>query len=198
MSGFHSKAWGHGNVEKATPTGTVVWLTGMSGAGKSTIARALVARMQTFDVRSVLLDGDILRTGLNSDLGFSTDDRTENLRRIAHVAALFRNEGFIAVSATISPDTAHRENARQIVGPASFVEVFVDTPLEVCEMRDPKGLYERARRGEIQQFTGLGAPYHPPDNPTVVVRTANASIGECVEHILDYLVRSHRIDVEIS
>ncbi|RQH08631.1 adenylyl-sulfate kinase [Paraburkholderia dinghuensis] len=166
----------------------------MSGAGKSTIARALVARMQTLDIRSTLLDGDVLRTGLNADLGFSNEDRTENLRRVAHVAALFRNEGFIAVTATISPEPEHRTNARHIVGAESFVEVFIDTPLHLCEMRDPKGLYKRARRGEIPQFTGIGAAYHPPVDPDLVLRTQDASVDECAQQIIDYLIVARQFE----
>ncbi|WP_321879290.1 adenylyl-sulfate kinase [Paraburkholderia bannensis] len=184
-------------METDTPKGLVVWLTGMSGAGKSTIAQALVLRMQTFGIRSTVLDGDVLRTGLNSDLGFSDADRTENLRRVAHVAALFCQTGFVAVTATISPDSAHRENARRIVGEDSFIEVFVDTPLEICEMRDPKGLYKRARRGEVRQFTGLSSPYSPPVAPDVIVRTLSASANECVDQILDHLIRRHALDARL-
>jgi adenylylsulfate kinase len=181
-------------VEQEKPPGFVVWLTGMSGAGKSTIARAFVARMQTFALRAMVLDGDALRNGLNSDLGFSEAERTENLRRIAHVAALFRDEGFVVAVATISPEVEHRENARDIVGAQSFVEIFIDTPLAVCESRDPKGLYRRARRGEIAQFTGLSAPYHAPASPDLVVRTHNASVEQCVAQITDHLVGTHRIE----
>lgn len=181
-------------MDKAVAKGVVVWLTGMSGAGKSTIARAVVARMQTFGVRSTMLDGDVLRKGLNADLGFSEAERSENLRRVAHIAALFCDEGFVAVTATISPNVEHRENARRIVGSDSFVEVFVDAPLEVCERRDPKGLYKRARRGEIEQFTGLTAPYLPPPNPDVVVCTQNASVERCVEEIIEYLTQMCHID----
>ncbi|WP_322015048.1 adenylyl-sulfate kinase [Paraburkholderia sp. J12] len=172
------------------PKGVVVWLTGMSGAGKSTIAHAFVTHIRMLGARATLLDGDVLRTGLNSDLGFSDEERTENLRRVAHVAALFCDEGFIVVTATISPNPEHRENARQIVGDASFVEVFVDTPIEVCEERDPKGLYQRARRGEIKQFTGLGAPYHRPENPDIVVRTEGIGVDECVAKVIDHLMHS--------
>lgn len=182
-------------METGTSTGVVIWLTGMSGAGKSTIARAFVDRLQTFalPLRATMLDGDALRTGLNSDLGFSEAERTENLRRVAHVAALFCKEGFIAVAATISPKPEHRENARRIVGEDAFVEVFVDTPLEVCERRDPKGLYQRARRGEIKRFTGLGSPYYPPVNPDVVLRTQEFHVDDCVAQLIDHLLRNGKL-----
>ncbi|WP_084168752.1 adenylyl-sulfate kinase [Paraburkholderia acidipaludis] len=166
----------------------------MSGAGKSTIAHALSRRLQTFALRATVLDGDALRTGLNSDLGFTEAERTENLRRVAHVAALFCNEGFIAITATISPDAHHRENARHIIGDAAFIEVFVDTPLEICESRDPKGLYQRARRGEIPQFTGVGSPYHPPASPQLTVRTQGNTVEHCVDEIIEYLARVHHVD----
>ncbi|MCX5543201.1 adenylyl-sulfate kinase [Paraburkholderia sp. CNPSo 3076] len=187
---FH---WDSKKVETATSTGIVIWLTGMSGAGKSTIARALVDQLHTLSLHATMLDGDVLRTGLNSDLGFSEAERTENLRRVAHVAALFCSEGFVAVAATISPEPEHRENARRIVGEASFVEVFVDTPLEICERRDPKGLYQRARRGEIKQFTGLGSPYYPPVNPDVVLRTQESDVDVCVAQLIDHLHRNGHI-----
>ncbi|MEX3983368.1 adenylyl-sulfate kinase [Paraburkholderia sp. EG287A] len=182
-------------MNTATSAGVVIWLTGMSGAGKSTVARALVSRLQTFALRATMLDGDVLRTGLNSDLGFSDAERTENLRRVAHVAALFCNEGFIAVTATISPEPEHRENARRIVGDSAFVEVFVDTPLEVCEKRDPKGLYQRARRGEIAQFTGIASPYHAPAHPDLTLHTQDNSVETCVDHIVDYLVRDRQYSI---
>ncbi|WP_322030597.1 adenylyl-sulfate kinase [Paraburkholderia sp. J76] len=178
-----------------TSTGVVIWLTGMSGAGKSTIASALVSRLQTCGLRATMLDGDVLRTGLNADLGFSKAERTENLRRVAHVAALFCKEGFVAVTATISPEPEHRENARRIVGDADFVEVFVDTPLDVCEQRDPKGLYRRARRGEIPQFTGIDSPYHPPLHPHLTLRTQGNSVEKSVDEIVGYLVRLRGRDV---
>ncbi|WP_042264217.1 adenylyl-sulfate kinase [Paraburkholderia heleia] len=174
-------------VDVVTRKAAVVWLTGMSGAGKSTIAHALVERMQTDGIPSTMLDGDVLRTGLNADLGFSEAERSENLRRVAHVAALFCDEGYVVVTATISPNPEHRENARKIIGDEAFIEVFVDTPLEVCESRDPKGLYRRARRGEIKQFTGLGAPYHRPLNPHIVLRTDGASVERNVREVIDYL-----------
>lgn len=142
-----------------------------------------------------MLDGDVLRTGLNSDLGFSEAERTENLRRVAHVAALFCKEGFVTVTATISPEPEHRENARRIIGEASFVEVFIDTPLEVCEKRDPKGLYRRARRGEIPQFTGIGSPYHPPVHPDLTLHTQGNAVEDCVDRIVEYLVSARRTHV---
>ncbi|CAD6509446.1 putative adenylyl-sulfate kinase [Paraburkholderia hiiakae] len=145
-----------------------------------------------------MLDGDVLRTGLNADLGFSDAERTENLRRVAHVAALFCNEGFVAVTATISPEPEHRENARRIIGEGAFVEVFVDAPLDVCEKRDPKGLYQRARRGEIAQFTGIGSPYHPPAHPDLTIRTQGNTVDHCVDHVIDYLVRGHRFAIGSS
>jgi adenylylsulfate kinase len=142
-----------------------------------------------------MLDGDVLRTGLNSDLGFSEAERTENLRRVAHVAALFCKEGFVTVTATISPEPGHRENARRIVGDADFVEIFVDTPLAVCEKRDPKGLYQRARRGEIPQFTGIGSPYHPPAHPDFTLHTQGNTVEHCVDRIVDYLVTVRHVEI---
>lgn len=184
---------GRKGVETATSTGAVVWLTGMSGAGKSTIARALVERLKALGIRSTVLDGDVLRTGLNSDLGFSEADRTENLRRVAHVADLFCREGFVAITATISPEPEHRDNARRIVGDDRFVEVFIDTPFEICEERDPKGLYKRARRGEIPQFTGIGSPYHAPAHPDLTLQTHGASVERCVDDIVEHLARKHHV-----
>ncbi|MCP3728259.1 adenylyl-sulfate kinase [Paraburkholderia sp. CNPSo 3272] len=188
---------GGGSVDISAPNGVVVWLTGMSGAGKSTIANAFVARMQTFGLRSTMLDGDVLRTGLNSDLGFSDEDRTENLRRVAHVAALFCNEGFLVVTATISPNPEHRENARRIIGADNFVEVFVDTPFDVCEARDPKGLYKLARRGQIKGFTGIASPYCPPTNPDVILRTEDIDVDSCVARIAEYLRQSRSDTLEL-
>ncbi|MFX1716117.1 adenylyl-sulfate kinase [Paraburkholderia sp. A1RO-5L] len=181
-------------MDRETSAGVVIWLTGMSGAGKSTIARALVDRLQKLALRATMLDGDVLRSGLNSDLGFTEAERTENLRRVAHVAALFCKEGFVAVTATISPEHEHRENARRIIGEASFVEVFIDTPLEVCEKRDPKGLYRRARRGEIPQFTGIGSPYHPPVHPDLTLHTQGHTIEHCVDRLVDFLARANHFD----
>jgi adenylylsulfate kinase len=162
--------------------GSVIWLTGLSGSGKSTIARALFDSAQKWNVRAIVLDGDELRKGLNADLGYTVDDRTENLRRIAHVARLFQDQHFLVIVATISPQRQHRETAREIIGEA-FLEVFVDTPLELCAQRDPKGLYARAFRGEIPGFTGVTAPYEIPDNPELVLRTEDLTVEQGVDAI---------------
>lgn len=169
--------------------GYVVWLTGLSGAGKSTIAHALLDYLHKRSISSVVLDGDALRAGLNSDLGYSAADRTENLRRIAHVADLFQEQGFATIVATISPEQRHRDVARQIIG-KTFVEVFVDTALEVCAARDPKGLYRLARQGEIPNFTGVAAPYDAPQNPDIWLQTPTLRVDECAQTIINFLERN--------
>lgn len=176
----------YGTVAMDFSQGGVLWLTGLPGSGKSTIARALHDHLRGHGFDAVVLDGDALRAGLNADLGFSAADRTENLRRMAHVAALFQQQGFIAIVAAISPLRAHRDSARRIVG-ASFVEIFVDAPLEICEARDPKGLYRRARLGDIPGFTGIDAPYEAPENPDIPLRTHTLALDECVRTIVDAL-----------
>lgn len=167
-------------------SGRVVWLTGLSGAGKSTIAQALHDSLRERSIDSVVLDGDVLRAGLNSDLGYSTADRTENLRRVAHVADLFQKQGFATIVATISPEQRHRDVARRIIG-ESFIEVFIDTPLEVCAARDPKGLYRLARQGKISNFTGVAAPYEVPRNPDISLKTSALCIDECVRRIIELI-----------
>jgi len=142
--------------------GCVVWLTGLSGSGKSTIARALEAALTADGRLAYVLDGDNVRHGLNSDLGFSPDDRDENIRRLGEVAALLADAGVVTITAFISPYRAGRDRARAAVGDDRFVEVFVDAPLDACRQRDPKGLYKKAQSGDIQQFTGIDAPYEPP------------------------------------
>jgi adenylyl-sulfate kinase len=179
-------------VERRVHRGAVVWLTGFSGAGKSTIANALERVLFDRDYQVIVLDGDIIRTGLSADLGFSMADRVENIRRLGEVAALFANAGFIAVTAFISPYVADRERARRrlmdVNAELPFVEVFIDTPLDVCESRDPKGLYKKARAGQIPQFTGVSDPYEPPPHPEVTLKTAERSLGACVDDLLAYLV----------
>lgn len=164
--------------------GCVVWLTGLSGSGKSTVARALEERLARLRVASYVLDGDGLRTGLNADLGFSDADRRENVRRTAEVAAILRDAGLVAVVSLISPHSRERERARTLVAADRFLEVFLDAPLDVCEGRDPKGLYRKARAGEIGAFTGVSDPYEPPERPDLVLRTAEESVEASLERLL--------------
>lgn len=164
-----------------------IWLTGLSGSGKSTIAKLLEKQLIDSGRLAFLLDGDNVRHGLNRDLGFSAEDRKENIRRIAEVAKLMNNAGMIVVTAFISPYKEDRDDARTIIGAERFAETFVDTPLEVCEQRDPKGLYKRARQGEITGFTGIDAPYEKPDNPELTIDTANNDVEECVSQIINWI-----------
>jgi bifunctional enzyme CysN/CysC len=160
-----------------------VWLTGLSGSGKSTLAFSLERRLLLSGRSSYVLDGDNVRHGLNRDLGFSPKDRAENIRRIAEVARLMNDAGLIVITAFISPFREDREMARQIIGMERFIEVYLNTPLEVCEGRDTKGLYRKARAGEIQGFTGITSPYEPPDSPRLTLDTAAISVGECVQRL---------------
>lgn len=168
-----------------------VWLTGLSGAGKSTLAYALEDRLFHEGLLPYVLDGDNIRHGLSSDLGFSEDDRTENIRRVAETAALMNDAGLIVITAFISPLRSDRAMARRIIG-AAFVEVHVAAPLVVCEARDPKGLYRKARRGEIPDFTGISAPYEAPDNAELVVATDKLSIDDACEDIMRVVAASAR------
>jgi adenylyl-sulfate kinase len=164
----------------------VLWFTGLSGSGKSTIASATEHRLNQAGRLTYLLDGDNVRHGLCADLGFSTEDRKENNRRVAHLARLFWDANVLTLVSFISPFRHERETARGLVG-ADFVEIFVDTPLDVCEARDPKGLYGRARKGEIAEFTGISSPYEPPEKPEITLHTDRETIEESVERILAYL-----------
>ncbi|CAG9208477.1 adenylyl-sulfate kinase [Burkholderia vietnamiensis] len=178
---------GRSAFSDANPRPFVVWLTGVSGAGKSTLASLLKLQLDALGHRTYLLDGDTLREGLNRDLGFSDADRRENIRRTAEVARLMTDAGFIVIAALISPFADARAQARARFAPGTFVEVFVNVALEVAEARDPKGLYVLARRGTIQQFTGIGSPYEQPESPEVHVRTAEASPDDCVAEIMRQL-----------
>ena len=167
--------------------GCVVWMTGLSGSGKSTVAHAMEEHLVRSGRLAYVLDGDNVRHGLNADLGFSPEDRAENIRRIGQVAALFAEAGVIAITAFISPYRADRRAARQAVGDERFVEVFLDTPAAECEKRDPKGLYRKARAGEISDFTGVDAPYEKPDSPEIILNTLETNVQACVEIIENYL-----------
>jgi adenylylsulfate kinase len=164
-----------------------IWLTGLSGAGKSTLAFALEERLIALGHACYVLDGDNIRHGLASDLGFAPDDRRENIRRVAHVAQLMNDAGLIVITALISPIREDREMAREIIGPDKFVEIYVSTPLAICASRDPKGLYAKAKSGEISAFTGVSAPYEAPADPDVNVDTATLSAADSVARILGYV-----------
>jgi bifunctional enzyme CysN/CysC len=170
--------------------GAVIWLTGLSGAGKSTIAQALERELFQRAIHTYVLDGDNIRHGLNSNLGFSPDDRVENIRRVSEVAKLMADSGTVVITAFISPYRMDRSRAREIAleGNAEFIEVFVDAPLEVCEARDPKNLYKKARAGQIREFTGIDAPYEAPEDPEIVVHTDRQSVDESVATILEQLL----------
>jgi adenylyl-sulfate kinase len=179
-----ARRWAAAGVRGAT-----VWLTGLSGSGKSTIASVVATRLVDAGVLTSTLDGDNLRHGLNGDLGFSASDRAENVRRVAEVARLVADAGVVALVPVISPYRAGREHARQLHDAAglAFVEVFVDAPLDVCETRDPKGLYARARAGEIEGFTGVADPYEPPEHPDLVVAAASVTPDAAADQILETL-----------
>jgi bifunctional enzyme CysN/CysC len=170
-----------------------LWLTGLSGAGKSTIAYALEQRLLEFGKACYVLDGENVRYGLNRDLGFSAEDRTENIRRIAEVAALFNDAGIIVITAFISPYRRDRRFARATIGETNFLEVFVDAPLEVCEQRDPKGLYAKARSGKIQDFTGVSAPYEVPEHVALHLRTHELTPEQAVDRVIDFLRKQGRL-----
>lgn len=163
--------------------GCVLWLTGLSGSGKSTVAFALEEHLVRKKHQAFVLDGDNLRHGLNKDLGFSPRDRSENIRRVAEVAGLFADSGVIAIVAFISPIRTDRDRARESIGTDRFFEIFMDVPLAVAEERDPKGLYKKARAGEIESFTGITAPYENPINPAMILRTDTTTLEGCVAEL---------------
>jgi len=165
----------------------ILWFTGLSGSGKSTIANAVETKLTAMKKHTYLLDGDNIRHGLNRGLGFSDEDRIENIRRIGEVAKLFVDGGTIVLSAFISPFQSDRDRVRALVESAEFVEVFVDTPLAVCESRDPKGLYKKARAGEIPNFTGIDSPYEAPQKPEVHIRNDNIAVEDAARQVIDYL-----------
>ena len=162
----------------------VFWLTGLSGSGKSTIAIGVEKELYKKGYLTQILDGDYIRTGINNNLGFSDEDRSENIRRIAEVSKLFINCGIITINSFVSPTTAIRSQAKQIIGDENFIEVFINTPLEICEERDVKGLYKKARKGEIKDFTGIDAPFEEPIDPDIEIKTAQQSIEQSVNELL--------------
>jgi adenylylsulfate kinase len=170
--------------------GAVLWLTGLSGSGKSTIAKELEKVLINKKIHSYVLDGDNIRHGLNSDLGFSETDRQENIRRVGAVSALFSDAGVIVIAAFISPFREGRQLAKEACGNEQFFEIFLDVPLTVCEERDPKGLYKKVRAGEIEKFTGIDSPYEQPLQPALSINTADTSIEESVKMLFDLLVEN--------
>lgn len=185
--------WHHADITKADREkqnghkAVVLWFTGLSGSGKSTLAHAVENALHAAGCRTFVLDGDNIRHGLNKNLGFSPEDREENIRRIGEVAALFTQAGVIALTAFISPYRADRNKARQIAGDGNFIEIYVKCALETCEERDTKGLYKKARAGEIKEFTGISAPYEEPESAELVVDTGAESLDESAEKVLAYL-----------
>jgi len=171
------------------PGPCLVWFTGLSGAGKSTLANALALWLKEAGLPVYVLDGDRLRTGLNSDLGFSVEDRSENIRRIGEVARLMTEAGLIVLVAAISPMASDRARVRGLFQPEEFFEVYVNTPLAVCEARDPKGLYQRVRAGNLKQFTGVDSPYESPQNPELSIDTSHQDLDSAVAILVDRLRR---------
>jgi adenylylsulfate kinase len=193
MSGNENIVWHDHHVSKEERSvikaqkPCVLWFTGLSGSGKSTIANAVESKLLELQKHSYLLDGDNIRMGLNKGLGFSDADRVENIRRIGEVSKLFVDSGTIVLSAFISPFIVDREQVRNLLKEGEFIEVFIDTPLEVCEGRDPKGLYQKARKGEIPNFTGISSPYERPENPEIHIVNDNISIENAAMKVIDYL-----------
>lgn len=174
----------------------ILWYTGLSGSGKSTLANRVEEKLFDLGLHTYILDGDNIRMGLNKGLGFSDDDRKENIRRIGEVSKLFVDAGIIVSTAFISPFRSDRDMVRNLVKPGEFVEIFIDAPLDVCEKRDPKGLYKKARAGEIKQFTGIDSPYEAPENPELIVKTGEKSLDECADDVIEWLMSNNYIPSE--
>lgn len=193
MSDITNIVWHEHDVNKAArsvqknQTPCIIWFTGLSGSGKSTIAGALEQKLFGLGQHTYLLDGDNVRHGLNKDLGFSDSDRVENIRRIGEMSKLFVDAGMIVLSAFISPFRTERRMVRDLVNEMEFVEVYMGTPLSTCEERDPKGLYQKARKGEIKNFTGIDSEYEVPENPEVVLDTSTMSVEDCADAVIEYL-----------
>ena len=178
-------------MKKQTPC--ILWFTGLSGSGKSTVANAVENLLFKAQKHTYLLDGDNVRHGLNKGLSFSEEDRVENIRRVGEVAKLFSDSGLIVLTAFISPFEVDRHMVRDMTRPGEFIEVFIDTPLSTCEQRDPKGLYKKARAGEIKDFTGIDSPYEAPSNPEICVINDGISIEDAAQQVIDYLKQNKYI-----
>lgn len=193
MSKSSNIVWHHGLLtqdqreEKLQQKGAVIWLTGLSGSGKSTVARALEKALIDRQVHCYVLDGDNIRHGLNKDLGFSEKERTENIRRIGEVSRLFFDANIIVISAFISPLQRDRDGVRALIDKDRFFEVYCDTALDICESRDPKGLYKKARAGEIPDFTGISAPYEAPQKPEIILQTGTDELKDSVDQLIHML-----------
>jgi adenylylsulfate kinase len=196
MKSADNIVWHEHKVDKIARSGQkaqspcIIWFTGFSGSGKSTVANALEQRLAGLNQHTYLLDGDNVRHGLNKDLGFSDADRVENIRRIGEMAKLFVDAGLIVLSAFISPFRAERRMVRELVEVGEFIEVYMGTPLSTCEQRDSKGLYQKARAGEIKNFTGIDSDYEVPEQPEVTLDTSTMDVEECVDQIISHLVNS--------
>lgn len=188
--------WHEGEITKSdrekllNQKGVVIWFTGLSGSGKSTLAHAVEEKLMSGGHLSYVLDGDNVRHGLNKNLGFSPEDREENIRRIGEVAKLFADAGLITMTAFISPYKADRHKARQLLLDGEFIEVYVKVPLDVAEQRDTKGLYKKARNGEIKEFTGISAPYEEPDHPELMIDTSVLDLETCANMVLQFLLKN--------
>lgn len=199
MNTQHNTVWHDSSITKEdrrkqnNHSSFVLWFTGLSGSGKSTIANALAKVLYERHIRNYVLDGDNIRNGLNRDLSFSGEDRTENIRRISEVSKLFVDNGTVVLTAFISPFIQDRQKAKEIVSEEEFIEIFVSCPIEECEKRDPKGLYSKARKGEIRDFTGIDSPYEAPVSPALTIQTNELSVTECAEVILAYLLEQKLI-----
>ena len=191
--------WHEGHVDRPRrealldQKGVVVWFTGLSGSGKSTIAFTVEHALMVRDRLTYVLDGDNIRHGLNRNLGFSAQDRKENIRRIGEVSRLFADAGVLTLSSFVSPYRSDRDRVRALLDDGDFLEVFVNTPLEDCEQRDPKGLYKKARAGEIPNFTGISDPYEPPLTPELEIRTAECTVEEAAQQVIDLLKKCRKI-----
>ncbi|OGT05207.1 MAG: adenylyl-sulfate kinase [Gallionellales bacterium RBG_16_57_15] len=187
--------WHHATVPRARREaqnghrGAIIWFTGLSGSGKSTLAHAVEEELHQRGCRTFVLDGDNVRHGLCGDLGFSAKDRVENIRRIGEMAKLFMEAGVIVLTAFISPYRADRERVRGMVEHSDFIEIYCDSPIEVCESRDVKGLYKKARAGQIAEFTGISSPYEAPENPELTVNTGKEELGACVRQVIGEMLQ---------